>query len=124
MTTTKLTDKQQQAIEHVERARSEGVRLSQYARAQGLDLRPLYDALAAARRKGVAAHVAPIRSSPFVAVRVTSRRSVVRPIPMAPVSSGMMCRVVMAGATVIECAEWPPPAWLTALALGCSDAAP
>ena len=44
---TQLSDKQQQAIEHARRAGSEGVRLSAYARAHSLGLRPLYDAPAA-----------------------------------------------------------------------------
>jgi hypothetical protein len=27
----------------------------------------------------------------------------------------MLCRVVLGGKAVIECAEWPPPAWVAAL---------
>ena len=119
--TAKLSDKQRQAIECVERARGEGVKLSQYARAHGLGLRPIYDALAAARRKGVAARVVSSASSPFVAVRVSAKRSLAT--PMAPARSSVICRVLIGGATVIECAEWPPAAWLAALAVGRADAA-
>lgn len=119
--TAKLTDKQRQAMEHVERARSAGVKLSQYARARGLGLRPIYDALAAARRKGVAARVAMRARSPFVAVRVSGKRSLAT--PMAPAGS-VICRVLIGGATVIECAEWPAAAWLAALSAGRVDAAP
>jgi hypothetical protein len=48
-----LTDKQQRALEHVERARSAGMSLSDYARAQGVEVRPIYDSMAALRKKGM-----------------------------------------------------------------------
>jgi len=120
--TVKLSDKQRQALEHVERARSEGVKLSQYARVHGLGLRPIYDALAAARRKGVAASassafVARRASSPFVELRVAS------PMPTLP-RSAILCRVLIGGLAVIECGEWPPAAWLASVLGSCADAAP
>ena len=120
--TVKLSDLQRQALEHVECARSAGVKLSQYARAQGIGLRPIYDALAAARRKGVAASassafVARRAGSPFVELRVAAPMS-------APPRSAIVCRVLLGGAAVIECGEWPPAAWLSSLLGSCSDAAP
>jgi hypothetical protein len=120
--TVKLSDKQRQALEHAERARSEGVKLSQYARSHGLGLRAIYDALAAARRKGVAAHAsAPaVRErgrSAFVAVRVASA------VPALP-RSAIVCRVLVGGVAVIECGEWPPAAWVSSLLGLRADAAP
>lgn len=114
-----LSDKQRQALEHVERARAEGVKLSQYLRTQGIALRPVYDALAAARRKGVAASV----SSALSAKRTRSRFVEVR---MAPsVARGpIVCRVLIGGRAVIECGEWPPPAWVASLLGPRADAAP
>lgn len=109
---TVLTDKQRQALEHVERARSSGMRLSDYARAHGVGIRAIYDGMAALRRKGVLAPPASGAPSAFVAVRVESA------IP----SAGLMCRLRM-GAVVIECAQWPPAAWVATLALGRTDAA-
>lgn len=113
----KLTDRQRQAMEHFEAARSEGVTLSAYARAQGLGVREIYDALAALRRKGVLPRAAPSgkhSKSRFMAVRVT---------PSVPARSAMICRVLI-GAAVIECAEWPAAAWLASLLGPRADAAP
>lgn len=117
--TVKLSDLQRQAREHADGARSEGVKLSQYLRARGIAIRPVYDALVAARRKGVlsstgSAVVANRASSPFVNVRMSA--------PM-PARSPMVCRVLIGGQAVIECAEWPPADWLRALSLERTDAA-
>jgi hypothetical protein len=53
MTTAMFTEKQRQAVEAMEGARSEGVALSRYAKAHGLIIRELYDAIACLRRKGL-----------------------------------------------------------------------
>jgi hypothetical protein len=115
--TTKLSDKQQQAMMYLEQSRAAGVTLSQHLRAQGVELRPMYDALAALRRKGVLA-TASAKSkrsaSAFVAVRVAAP---------APTRSAMVCRVLLGGVAVMECGEWPPPAWLSALLGPRADAA-
>ncbi len=119
---TELTDKQRQALEHVERARSAGMRLSEYARAQGVGVRAIYDSMVALRKKGVLARPVASRQSGFVAVRVTRGSATARPMP-AISTSGLMCRLRI-GAAVIECAQWPPAAWVAALATGRADAAP
>jgi hypothetical protein len=87
------------------------MRLSDYARAQGVGVRAIYDSMVALRRKGVLAPPASREQSAFVAVRVE---------PATP-SNGLMCRLRV-GAVVIECAQWPPPAWVAALASGRADA--
>lgn len=119
--TMKLSDLQRQALEHAERARSEGLKLSQYLRAQGIELRPIYDAIAAARRKGVdgaGMSVAAKRASaPFVEVRMAA------PVPLRA-GSAIVCRVLIGGLAVIECGEWPPAAWLSSLLGSRADAAP
>jgi hypothetical protein len=46
------TEKQRVAVEALEAARRAGVPLSDYAKAKGLELRPVYDAIAALRRRG------------------------------------------------------------------------
>jgi hypothetical protein len=119
-----LTDKQQRAMRHLERSRSEGVTLSDYARAQGLAVREIYDALAALRRKGVLPRRMPRSKSPFVAVRVTPSAALATPTIQALPRGAMICRVLIGGAAVIECAEWPPAAWLAALVGQRADAAP
>lgn len=114
--TVELSDLQRQALEHAEHARGEGVKLSQYLRTRGITLRPVYDALAAARRKGVSgAAVSKRVRSPFVEVRMASSA------PALP-RSAMVCRV-LAGGVVIECGEWPPAAWLASLLGSRPDAA-
>ncbi len=118
---TQLTDKQRQALEHVERARSSGMKLSDYARAQGVGVRAIYDSMVALRKKGVLTRPAASGRSAFVAVRV---KPVLQPAPMSGIStSGLICRLRI-GAAVIECAQWPPAAWVAALATGRADAAP
>lgn len=116
---TELTDKQRQALEHLERARSSGMRLSDYARAQGVGVRAIYDSMVALRRKGVLAQPAGSGKSAFVAVRVKPVRQAA-PMPAIP-TSGLICRLRI-GAAVIECAQWPPAAWVAALASGPADA--
>jgi hypothetical protein len=118
---TKVTDKQRRAVEHMERARSEGIALSEYARAHGVSAREIYDAMAALRRKGVLPPAKPSSQSAFVAVRVKPAVHSAA-LPATP-SGALICRLRL-GAAVIECAQWPPAAWVTALATGCADAAP
>lgn len=122
MNTADLTDKQRQALEHVERARSQGMKLSDYAQAHGVSARAIYDGLAALRRKGVLPRSRPSSKSPFVAVRVAPRAVPATPVVHAGPRNAMLCRVLIGGSTVIECAEWPPVAWLAALT-GRTDAA-
>ena len=119
-TATEMTEKQRRAVEAMEGARNEGISLNDYAKAHGLVIRELYDAIAGLRRKGLLAHAAKRkRRSKFVAVRVT-------PEPVLPVASTTMsiavCRVMQPGC-VIECLQWPPPNWLAALSPGSADAA-
>jgi|SRR5665213_2258194 hypothetical protein len=122
MSTAGLTDKQRQALEHVERARSQGMKLSDYAQAHGVSARAIYDGLAALRRKGILPRGRASSKSPFVAVRVTHRAVPATTVVHAGPRSTMICRVLIGGSAVVECAEWPPVAWLAALT-GRTDAA-
>jgi hypothetical protein len=115
----KVTDKQRRALQHIEQARSEGMALSDYARAHGVSAREIYDAMAALRRKGVLPPAKPSSQSAFVALRVKPAAPAAT-LPTTP-SGALICRLRL-GAAVIECAQWPPAAWVTALATGCADA--
>ena len=123
--TETLTEKQRVAVETLEGARRAGVPLSDYAKAKGLATRPVYDAIAALRRRGALPGTdrPRKRKSKFVAVRVTSS-----PVAVAEgarvARSGMVCRLVCEHGWVIECGEWPPPSWLSAVLPGRRDAAP
>jgi hypothetical protein len=119
-TATEMTEKQRRAVEAMEGARNEGISLNDYAKARGLVIRELYDAIAGLRRKGLLAQTAKRKKrSKFLALRVA-------PEAALPVASAAMsipvCRVVQPG-RVIECLQWPPPNWLAALSPGSTDAA-
>ena len=117
-----LTQKQRQAMEAAEGARREGVGLSEYARRRGLELRTLYDAIAALRRKGVLpkAGSKPGSAQKFVAVSVAGRA-----VPAVGPGAGVpLCRIVQRG-VVIECLQWPDPRWMAGLMQTAgADAAP
>jgi hypothetical protein len=118
-----LTEKQRTAMAAAEAARTAGLTLIAYCRGQGLNVREVYDAIAALRRSGVLprAQKSRRRKGEFVAVRVVKTR---QPSPaMMPRGNGMLCRLVHASGLVIECGEWPPTGWLVSLTSGLRDAA-
>jgi len=119
-TATEMTEKQRRAVEAMEGARNEGISLNDYAKARGLVIRELYDAIAGLRRKGLLAQAAKRkRRNKFVAVRVAPEQA----LPVASTAMSLpVCRVVQPG-RVIECLQWPPPNWLAALSPGSADAA-
>jgi hypothetical protein len=110
MTTATFTEKQGQAIEAIRGARNEGVALSKYAEGHGLVIREVYDAIACLRRKGLL----PKPKSKFVAVRVVAPSEPKQALP-ARHPSGALCRIVCSHGSMIECMQWPPPAWVAAL---------
>jgi hypothetical protein len=115
-----LTQKQREAVEALEGARRAGVALSDYAKSKGLELRPVYDAIATLRRRGALppASRPRKRKSRFVAVRVTSS-----PASVAAVRGGLVCRLVRSDGCAIECGQWPEPKWVAAVLAGRKDAA-
>jgi hypothetical protein len=115
-----LTQKQREAVEAMEGARRAGVSLTDYAKAKGLELRPVYDAIATLRRRGALppADRPRKRKSRFVAVRVRSS-----PVPMAAARRGLVCRLLRSDGCAIECGEWPEPKWVAAVLAGRKDAA-
>jgi hypothetical protein len=122
--TQTLTEKQRVAVEALEGAQRAGVPLSDYAKAKGLELRPVYDAIATLRRRGVVprSERPRKRESGFVAVRVRGSPPPVTELARAT-RGGMVCRLVCAQGWAIECGEWPPPSWLSAVLPGRRDAA-
>ena len=126
MTTRKLTERQRQALEAVEAAHAAGTGLSAYARASGLDPRRLHDAVTGLRKRGMLpATTRPRkRKNGFVAVQVVSTPTRLPAVPRPTAREGMVCRLVHACGFVIECGEWPPPAWLAAVTAERRDAAP
>ena len=122
MTTGAMTEKQRRALEAKEAARLQGCSLTEYAKAQGLVVREIYDALAALRRKGVLPKPAGHSKSKFLSVRVApAASSTMLARPLA--ASGVLCRIVHASGCAIECLQWPPPSWVASLSSGSTDAA-
>lgn len=117
-----LTLKQREAVEALEGARRAGVPLSDYAKAKGLAARPVYDAIAALRRRGALPGTdrphKRKRKSRFVAVRLTSS-----PALVTAARGGLVCRLVRSDGYAIECGEWPEPRWVAAVLAGWKDAA-
>jgi hypothetical protein len=119
---TTFTEKQRQAIEAIEGARNEGVAMSKYATSHGLIIRGLYDAIACLRRKGLLPKPTRKAKSRFVTVRMVAPSEPAQAAPAGP-TSAVLCRILCPRRPMIECIQWPPPAWLATLSAGHADVA-
>jgi hypothetical protein len=125
LTTESLTVRQQQALEHLRKARERGSNLVEYCSAVGLEVKDLYMAKQQLVRKGVLPRSLRKTEKPdkadkagtFVPVRIVSPAS----MPMSPAVS---CRLVHPSGWVIECGEFPPASWMAAVLAGGTHAAP
>jgi hypothetical protein len=105
-------------LAHVRRAEARKVPLTQYCRANGLNVQSLYNLRSRLARHETVRRKAPVAKklkpeSPFVAVRVAAQA----------VPSAAACRLQVKG-WVIECATLPSPAWLAGLIVGDAHAVP
>lgn len=96
------------AIEHVERAQSQGQTVADYCRQTGLSVHALYSARRQLKEKGQLPGVPkrrPVRkkAGKFIAVSVTE------------VTPAVVCRVRHPTGWVVECASWPDPSWMQQL---------
>lgn len=107
----KPTRREQGLLVHVRRAQARNVPLTQYCRANGLNVQSLYNLRSRLARIGKLPRQ-PV--SPFVAVRVAAA-------PVVPASAA--CRLQIKG-WVIECASLPSPEWLGGLMAGDTHAVP
>ena len=113
MTDREMTGLQRQSLEHVARAKAEGLSLGAYARLHGVSARQIYAATAYLRRRGLLPRAAAATREKFVAVT-----SAPPPSTRAPV----VCRLALDERLVIDCVQWPPRDRLTGLSE--PDAAP
>jgi hypothetical protein len=109
-----LTPAEQRYLEHARAAESQGVRLAQYYRANGLSVHTLYNIRRRLIQKGVltrrrGARRAAGKPERFVAVRVA--------VPN-PGMTGSICRLRHPSGWVIECGSLPDAQWLSALMAG------
>ena len=115
-----LTEREQQALEHMCKAQELGVTLKEYAARNGLDVQILYQLGKPLVRKGAlgpvqraskeAAPTAP-KVSAFLPVRVLSAGP-------TPGSAAVACRLVHPSGWMLECDGLPPAAWVTAVLAG------
>jgi hypothetical protein len=121
--TEALTEREQQALEHMSKAQELGITLKEYALRMGLDVQNLYQLRKPLVRKGA---LGPARrtdaeprrdkSSTFLPVRVVSS---------GPTAGGtsMACRLVHPSGWVFECGGLPPASWMAAVLAGGTHAA-
>lgn len=123
-TTEPLTEREQQALEHMRKAQELGMTLKEYASKFGLDVQQLYQLRKPLVRKGA---LGPVRSqakqsraadkaSAFLPVRVVSSGS-------APGATAVACRLVHPSGWVFECNGFPPASWMAAILAGGAHAA-
>jgi hypothetical protein len=121
--TEALTEREQQALEHMRKAQDLGVTLKEYAAKNGLDVQMLYQLRKPLVRKGA---LGPVRRpdpeprrdklSAFLPVRVLSSGPAAGGPPMA-------CRLVHPSGWVFECGGLPPASWMAAVLAGGAHAA-
>jgi hypothetical protein len=101
-----MTELQRQALEHLEKARQEGLSISAYARKHEIPAQRIFDAVGRLRRRG-ALPVRSVKGSKFIAVKI---------VTPPPIGDATVCRMLVPGGLVIECLQWPPRTWLESLA--------
>jgi hypothetical protein len=112
MTTETLNEREQQWLEHLQRAAELDVPLTDYAAAYDLDVKDLYYGKRQLAKKGVVDEEPGKEEIPsdFVAVR------------LAPSSSEAVLRLRHPSGWELECRDWPCVDWLSSL-MGRSHAA-
>ena len=117
--TEALTEREQQALEHMRKAQELGITLKEYAARTGLDVQHLYQLRKPLVRKGALGPVrrpdaeprGADRSSAFLPVRIVSGGPAGAGTPMA-------CRLVHPSGWVFECGGLPPASWMAAVLSG------
>ena len=114
----KPTQRERGLLAHARRAQARKVPLTQYCRANGLNVQSVYNLRSRLARSEAGRQRAPVAKkrkpvTPFVAVRVAT----------SAVPAAAACRLQVRG-WVIECASLPSPAWLAGLMAGDANAVP
>jgi hypothetical protein len=122
-TTDPLTEREQQALEHMLKAQELGSTLKGHAIKCGLDVQQLYELRRRLVRKGAFGPPPrrkaqePGKAGAFLAVRVVPAT----PVPSSP---SVTCRLVHPSGWVLECDGLPPASWMAAIVAGGAHAAP
>ena len=112
MTTDDLSEREQQALEHLQQARALGVSLREYAEARGLEVKDLYNRKAQLVRKGVLPGGRAESSSEFIPVEVAR----------STVDERDGFRLVHVSGWTIECTSLPEASWVASLVRAMSEA--
>ncbi len=114
-----LTEREQQALEHMRKAQELGVTLKEYAARVGLDVQMLYQLRKPLARKGALGPVRRASKEAPTAEKVSAFLPV-RVVSAAPTrsSAAVACRLVHPSGWVLECDGLPPPSWVTAVLVG------
>jgi hypothetical protein len=114
-----LTEREQQALEHMRKAQELGLTLKGYAARIGLDVQMLYQLRKPLVRKGALGPVRRVSKEAPTADKVSAFLPV-RVVPTAPRpgSAAMGCRLVHPSGWVLECDGLPPASWVTAVLAG------
>lgn len=123
-TTEPLTEREQQALEHMRKAQELGMTLKEYASKFGLDVQQLYQLRKPLVRKGA---LGPVRSQ-AKQLRAADKASAFLPVRIvssgpAPGSTVVACRLVHPSGWVLECGGFPPASWMTEIMTGGAHAA-
>jgi hypothetical protein len=123
-TTEVLTEREQQALEHMRKAQELGVTLKDYAASIGLDVQMLYQLRKPLVRKGALGPVRRASKEEPTAEKVSAFLPV-RVVSAAPGSgsTAVACRLVHPSGWVLECDGLPPAPWVTAVLAGEAHAA-
>ena len=125
MTTAEsLTEREQQALEHMRKAQELRMTLKEYASKFGLDVQQLYQLRKPLVRKGA---LGPARN-PAKEPRRAEKTSAFLPVRIVP-SGGALgstlvtCRLVHPSGWMLECGGLPPASWMAAVLAGGTHAA-
>jgi hypothetical protein len=120
MPAEQLSDREREALEHLQKAQELSVSLAEYARSFDLDVKELYSAKQSLVRKGAYAggrasddEGETAKISDFVPVQLMASR--------APTAHPSVCRIHHPSGLVIECASFPPASWLSVLLTRAND---
>jgi hypothetical protein len=113
MSAYSLTEHEQCCLDHLQRARTLGLSLREYADSQGLTVGSLYQTKSQLKKKGALDEPTEGggEDEAFVAVSVV------------PSAAGTVLRLRHPGGWEMACETWPPVDWLLAVLSGGDDAA-
>jgi hypothetical protein len=119
MASDELTERELRVLEHLKKAKALEVTIAEYARGFEVDAGELYQIRQKLIRKG--AIEGPVRASKeappgdFMSVLISPSNAAPPPPSVA------VCRIRHPSGLEIECTDFPPASWLTALLPGATD---